>query len=224
LLTLKIGGIMITRLPKVSLIGIIFIFTTCSSLFAQCPPNDPIVCEAETYGNGGCCSEDYPICCSPIEGGGCCDAEYPICCSDDYCYKDQRDCPSCPSGVALNNDKTKLEVLRETRDTRLTRTARGQSLIDLYYKHSEEISDILLTDRDLQIITANVVNEIVEKALSLNNNEKVTIDRGLVKSILEVANLINKNASPNLRIAIKKVKKEIKRGTIFRKLGITIRE
>jgi hypothetical protein len=84
-----------------------------------------------------------------------------ICCFDDYFYQDQRDCP-CPSGVALNNDKTKLEVLKETRDTRLTRTALGQSLIDLYYKHYEEISDILLTDRDLQIITANVVNEIVQ--------------------------------------------------------------
>jgi len=82
----------------------------------------------------------------------------------------------------------------------------------------------LLTDRDLQIITANVVNEIVEKALSLNNNEKVNIDRSLVKSILEVANLINKNASPNLRRAIKKIKKEIKRGDIFRKLGMTIKE
>jgi hypothetical protein len=69
-----------------------------------------------------------------------------------------------------------------------------------------------------------VVNEIVEKALSLNHNETVNIDRGLVKRIVGVANLINKNASPNLRRAIKKVKKEIKRGTIFRKLGMTIRE
>ena len=212
------------ELKKISLIGFIFIFTTCSSLFAQCPPDDPIVCEAETYGNGGCCSENYPICCSPIEGGGCCDAEYPICCSDDYCYKDQRDCPSCPSGVALNNDKTKLEVLRETRDTRLTRTALGQSLIDLYYKHSEEISDILRTDIELQILAGTVVNEMAEKALLLNNNEKVKIDRGLIKSILEVAHLINNNASPNLRRAIKKVRKEINRGTIFRQLGMTIRE
>ncbi len=215
---------MITRLPKVSLIGVIFIFTICSSLFAACPPDFSVECEIEAYGDGGCCSEDYPICCSPKAGGGCCLEDYPICCNDGYCYKDQRDCPSCPSGVALNNDETKLEVLRETRDTRLARTALGQSLIDLYYKHAEEISDILLTDRDLQITAANVVNGIAEKALSLNNNEKVNIDRGLVESILEVAELINKNASPNLRIAIKKVKKEIKRGNIFRKLGMTIRE
>ena len=214
---------MITRLTKISLIGIVFIFTICSPLCAQCPPDSPIECEAATYGNGGCCPEDYPVCCSPIEGRGCCDAEYPFCCADGYCYQDPRDCP-CPSGLVLNNDETKLDVLRETRDTRLTRTALGRSLVDLYYQHSAEISAILLADSDLQIMATTVVNEIVEKALSLNNNETVNMDRALVKRILEVASLINKNASPHLRRAILKVKKEIKRETIFRKLGMTVRE
>jgi hypothetical protein len=69
-----------------------------------------------------------------------------------------------------------------------------------------------------------VVNEIAEKALSLNNNEKANIDRGLIESILQVAHLVDKKASPTLRRAIKKVKKEIKRGTIFRKLGMTIKK
>jgi hypothetical protein len=214
---------MIIRLIKISLIGIVFIFTICTPLFAQCTPDSPIKCEAATYGNSGCCPIDYPVCCSPIEGRGCCEADYPFCCFDGYCYQEPRDCP-CPSGLVLNNDETKLEVLRETRDTRLTRTALGRSLVDLYYKHSAEISDILLADSDLQIIATNVVNEIVEKALSLNNNETVHMDRALVKRILKVASLINKNASPNLRIAIIKVKKEIKRGNIFRKLGMTVRE
>jgi hypothetical protein len=215
---------MITRLPKVSLLGIIFIFTLCSSLFAQCPPDSPIVCETAAYGNDGCCREDFPICCSPSDGAGCCDADYPFCCSDGYCYTDPQDCRPCPIGLVLNNNKTTLEVLRETRDSRLTRTALGQSLIDLYYKHAAEISDILRTDIELQILAGSVVNEMAEKALLLNNNEKVKIDRGLIKSILEVAHLINNNASPNLRRAIKKVRKEINRGTIFRQLGMTIRE
>jgi len=60
------------ELKKISLMGIVFIFTISSSLFAACPPDYPIVCEVETYGNGGCCSESHPICCSPIVGGGCC--------------------------------------------------------------------------------------------------------------------------------------------------------
>lgn len=214
---------MITRLSRVSLIGIIFIFTLCSSLFAQCPTDSPIECEAASYGNGGCCPEDFPVCCSPIEGRGCCEAGYPFCCIDGYCYQDPRDC-LCPSGLVLSNDETKLEVLRDTRDTRLNRTALGQSFIDLYYKHAAEITDILRSDRNLQIIAANVVNEMAEKALSLNNNEKVNIDRGLIESILQVAHLVDKKASPTLRRAIKKVKKEIKRGTIFRKLGMTIKK
>ena len=69
-----------------------------------------------------------------------------------------------------------------------------------------------------------MVNEIVEKALSLNNNEKVSIDRDLIESILEVADLISEEASPELRRGIKKVKRAIRRGNIFRQLGITINE
>jgi len=214
---------MITRITNISLICIVFIFTTSSYLLAQCPPNSPIVCEDETYGNNGCCREEYPICCSPREGSGCCDLEFPYCCPDDYCYKDPQDCP-CPTGLVLNNDKTKLEVLRETRDAKLTRTVLGRSLVDLYYTHAAEITDILLSDKDLQSRTTSVVNEIVEKAYSLNNNEKTSMDRGLVKRILVVANLIKNRASADLRIAIIKVKKEIRKGNIFKKLGVPIEE
>ena len=211
------------ELKKISFMGIVFIFTICTSLFAACPPDYPIECETENYGNDGCCSLAYPICCSPRDGSGCCDADQPYCCPDDYCYKDQKDCP-CPSGLVLNNDKTKLEVLRDTRDTRLTRTALGQSLIDLYYKHTGEISSILLADEELQKITANAVNEIAEKALSLNSNGRVSIDNNLIESVLEIADLISEDASPELRRGINKVKRVIRRRNIFRHLGITINE
>ena len=92
------------------------------------------------------------------------------------------------------------------------------------YKHTGEISSILLADEELQKITANAVNEIAEKALSLNSNGRVSIDNNLVESVLEIADLISEDASPELRRGINKVKRVIRRRNIFRHLGITINE
>jgi hypothetical protein len=130
--------------------------------------------------------------------------------------------PDCPFFYVLNKDETKLNILRETRDTRMVRTAFGRSLIKLYYKHSLEITSILFSDDELFLFVAAVVNEIAEKAVAFNNHEKVIINNALIEDILNVADLINEKASPDLKADIQRVKKQIKSGYIFRSFGITV--
>ena len=178
-----------------------FIFAACSSLFAQCPPDYPINC-----GNGYCCPATHPTCGTGADAGTCFAGA------------------GCPSAVALDNDESKLAVLREMRDVRIAGSCMGTTLIDLYYEHAEEISEILRDDQDLRMMAATVVGEIVEKAAVLNNNEAVSINRELVGSILSLAEEINANASPDLKKAIQRVKREIKKGTLFNQLGITLSE
>jgi hypothetical protein len=173
--------------------------------------------ETDCYGDGTvCCPAGAPICCYGIYIDFCCYTNYPVCgtgVNEGYCYK-------CPARGTLTDDETKLAILREMRDERMASTALGSSLIDIYYENADEISDILLANEDLKLMTANVVNEIVEKAALLNSDGKVSIDQGLVEGILEVADAINAEASPGLKRDIKKVKREIRKGTIFRQLGI----
>jgi hypothetical protein len=151
--------------------------------------------------NGWCCALDYPFCGTGTDVG--------------YCFQ-------CPTEVALDNDEAKLAVLREMRDARMSGSCLGKSLIDLYYEQAEEVSEILSANENLKSMTANVVGEIAEKAAQLNNNGGVGIDLELVKGILELADEINVNASPELKKAIKKVKQEIKRGDLFRQMGIKV--
>jgi hypothetical protein len=192
---------MITKLQKISFIGITFIFTICPAIFADCPPSYPVDC-----GNGYCCPLSRPICLyGPDEG---------------YCA------PSggCPLSLLLNGDDTKLDVLRKTRDTKKTSTALGKFLISLYYKHADELSEILLSDEVLFDKVTEVANEIAEKALSLNNNEEVSMDQEFLNSILEIADAISANANPALKKTIKQLKNVIiKRGAI-EQLGIKITE
>ena len=58
--------------------------------------------------------------------------------------------------------------------------------------------------------------------MAINSHEKVSIDQALIEDILNVADLINEKASPELKAAIQRVKKQIKSGYIFRSFGITV--
>jgi hypothetical protein len=174
-----------------------------------------------------CCCEDYSSCDNTAYKKNCSflntnpTSTNPYCTFNFYCVFYPFYC-LCPVGTVLNNDETKLDVLRATRDTRMARTALGRSLIKLYYKNSLEITSLLLADEKLLSYVAPVVDEIAEKALALNNGEKVSIDHALIEDILVVADLINEKASPELQSAIKRVRKQIKSGYIFMSLGFTV--
>ena len=129
----------------------------------------------------------------------------------------------CPAGEALDDDVSKLGILRKMRDNKMAGIEPGASRIEDYYRYAGEISSILRANKDLKMMTMDVVEKIVEKAAVLNSNGKVRIDQRLIEGILGVADEINEEASPGLKIAIKKVKREIKEGTIFKLWGITIR-
>ena len=139
-----------------------------------------------------------------------------------YCLFVPIDADCCPSTTALNNNEVKLNVLRQMRDIRMARTALGRSLIKLYYKHSLELTSILLTDEELLSFVTPVVNDIVEKAIAYNKYEKVSFDREQIEDILKVADLFNDKASPELKTAIQRVKEQIKSGYIFKNFGITV--
>jgi immune inhibitor A len=174
--------------------------TTTSTSGNGCPPGYPIDC-----GNGWCCASTHPVCGTGPDVS--------------LCFQGP-----CPSEVALDSEVTKLAVLREMRDTRMAGSCEGKSLIDLYYEHAEEISGILLADQGLQMITANVLGEIVEKAAALNDNGEVEINRELVGNILKIAEEISANGGPVLKRAVKKIKREIKKGDLFRQIGVTVTE
>jgi hypothetical protein len=128
----------------------------------------------------------------------------------------------CPTEVVAGSSNSKLDVLRKLRDIRMAGNALGETLISLYYKHAEEISEILLADEDIQTMTSDVISGVVEKVISLNDNKKASIDQSFVLRILDIADSISANARPQLKMAIIDVKREIKNGNIFNNLGIIV--
>jgi hypothetical protein len=130
----------------------------------------------------------------------------------------------CPAEEVLTNDEEKMDILRKLRNRIMVKTMLGYSLITLYYRHAEEIYKILQANKKISMMTANVIEKIVEKARVLNSKGTLSINKELIVSILEIAKAINSKSSPELTMAIWQVKKEIRRGDIFKQLGIAISE
>jgi len=133
---------MITRLSKVSLIGIIFIFTLCSSLFAQCPPDYPIDC------GDGCCSLDYPVCGRGINRDSCFEAGVN---------------PYCPSLTIYGEQSAETQLLRYFRDNVLSQSHEGRELIKLYYQWSPVIVRAMEADDEFK----EEVKEMIDGVLPL---------------------------------------------------------
>ena len=137
---------MITRLSRVSLIGIIFIFTLCSSLFAQCPPDYPIDC-----GISGCCPLDAPVC-----GRGL---------NSDFCFEAGTNpyFPDCPILNLYGEDSKQAQVLRDFRDNVLSKTQEGQELIKLYYQWSPMIVQAMEDDEEFKQEIKNMTDGVIPK-------------------------------------------------------------
>jgi len=213
------------KIHKIILIGIVF---ACA--IGLTSPQASFACWFTGAANQTeCCSvccEDQQACQQFLSGdrrsSGCSFNWYclfnPIYCAVTVCEQ-----PGfCPFIPILDDDQTKLDVLREIRDTRLLNTPLGKSLVDLFYQHAGEVTAILRADEDLLALSANITDEIVERALEADSNGEMIIDRELVESASEVMDLISEEAGPELRRTIKMVQREMKRKELFRKLAITI--
>jgi len=213
------------KVHKVILMGIVFLLA-----IGLTSPEGSFACwftgQENTYECCTVCCQDQQACqqflSGDTRGSGCRFNWYclfnPIYCAVTVCEQ-----PGfCPFITILDDDQTKLDVLRQIRDTRLLKTDVGVSLVELYYQHAEEVTTILIHDEDLLAIAANITDEIVESALEAESDGEMIIDRELVESALEVMDLIDDKASPELSRTIQMIQREMIRKKLFRKMGITI--
>lgn len=131
-------------------------------------------------GNGTCCPYSYPVCCSdgicymyesdcnsdtgcpsdyPIDclNGWCCPLDYPICGSG----SETGQCFECPLEVALNNNQSKLDMLRKFRDEVLSQTPEGRELIKLYYLWSPAVVNTMNNDEEFKVWVKETIDELL---------------------------------------------------------------
>jgi len=150
---------------------------------------------------------------------------------DDYEQKDTQEFtihvklfPWCPMGLALDGNEEELSVLREFRDKQLSSTPMGQYYINLFYKHSDEVTLIFLLNPDIMSHSAKIANKLLPVVNPLTRGENISLDKEAIKGIDILLDEIYAKASPGLKATIRKIKEDINRGEIFKQLKIKVGE
>ncbi len=128
---------------------------------------------------------------------------------------------ACSIETALEGEPEKydmLSALREVRDKSLATSPIGRRYIRRYYKHSPEISRLLLSDPELRARTAKLVKELMPAFRSLSDGTagqpspggKMVLTKGRVKEIEALLDDFAEKASPELRAVIWEVKGQLR--------------
>ena len=117
-----------------------------------------------------------------------------------------------------------LSLLRAFRDEILVDTKLGREYVSLLYTHSLEIFTFLLQDPSSITLVSEVIDELLLSIESLRYNEELEIGHGTINKFESLLDTVEGKASPGLKTAIKRIKKDIGEKRGFKQLRIRIVE
>ncbi len=123
-----------------------------------------------------------------------------------------------------NKKDQNLFLLRDFRRVILINTEVGREYVFILYDNSFEIAVLLLQDVSLIELASAVANGILLSMESLLYNDEMIMDQKTIDDFESLLNHFESKASLKLKIAIKKIKKDIRDEMLFNQLGITIVE
>jgi PKD repeat protein len=127
-----------------------------------------------------------------------------------------------PAAVVLNDDTVQLAILQSLQDKVLNQTLAGLGLLELYSKHSLEITAILLRDDSLRQESGNLVRELLPGFQALVDGGSMTITSSQVESIKSLLGRVASQATPDLSEFLTQVIRDLTTGKILKSIGITV--
>ena len=128
-------------------------------------------------------------------------------------------------GTMLGEHEEKpLSLLRRFRDTVLVRNHAGNEWVKLLYKNSEEIASVLMENPTLVTEAGEVINELLPGVRTLLESGMMELSEDESEHIQSFLSQFEIKASPQLRLALRKAKKAMRKGKLFKQLGVTINE
>jgi hypothetical protein len=131
---------------------------------------------------------------------------------------------SCPAAVALKNESDSLHLLRDFRDGVLNQTGRGKEYIDLYYTNASEISLIMMNNSEVKNRMETLLHQLVPLVTPLMERENVILTSEMKDEIELLLDALEAKSSPFLKAALKRVRKELNKGEIFKDMGFEVEE
>jgi len=115
-----------------------------------------------------------------------------------------------------------LSLLRGFRDNFLLSQQAGKKYVNLLYKHSDEIVTLLLQNPSLIKEAGRLIDRLLPEITNLLNDGVMKLSREELASIESFLTQCEIEATPRLKLVIRKVKKDISKGKGFKQLGIKV--
>jgi hypothetical protein len=134
-------------------------------------------------------------------------------------YATSGNVPDCPLEATVENIQM-LKSLRALRDDFLSTSQAGKRYIQLYYLHASEILSMLLFDHELRSQISGFLKYSFPFIKSLGNKKgNIVFPREIHKIALLLMDKIEAKASPQLKITLTDIRKEIKKGCFLSKIA-----
>ena len=115
-----------------------------------------------------------------------------------------------------------LTRLRQLRDDVLREHQTGNAYVDLLYDYSEEVVTLLLSDPKLRARTAGVLARLRPEVKALLAGRHIRVSGAMLDGMEALLDSFAVQASPGLHTVIEQMKGEMREGTLFQELGITV--
>jgi hypothetical protein len=131
--------------------------------------------------------------------------------------------PALYESIVGRNTLQYVTRLRSLRDDVLAVHQTGSFYVDLLYDYSEEVATLLLRDPELCAHTAGVLQRVQPDVNDLLAGKHITVTGVLLDEMEFLLDHFEEQASPGLQTVLEQVKKEMREGTLFEELGITVK-
>jgi len=129
---------------------------------------------------------------------------------------------TCPAALALNNDESRLSILRDFRDKVLNRKLPSLRASELYYKHSLELASIFRRDAKSREETAHLLRELMPEIQSVIEGGTMTVTKNQLDNILTLMRRVASQAHPDLKEALDELIWELGSGQFVELEGVGI--
>jgi hypothetical protein len=127
-------------------------------------------------------------------------------------------------GNMLGDTPTKnIRLLRDFRDTVLIKTTTGKSYVEVLYQYSFEIALLLLSDEELRVGTARVIEDVLPHVPLMVRGQEVVFSSHTISAFEALLDSFAAKAQPGMRAALRRVRNGVHEREIFDELGIAVR-
>ena len=118
----------------------------------------------------------------------------------------------CPLLKALGDgSEAELETLRQFRDARLAKSAKGARLVGIYYRHAQELTMLFEKRPDIEAQVREIILELLPQ---IGGQKKLVLSNDMKQQLFDLIDELRADASPGLKKSLRLVRKKIEKGEL----------